>query len=127
MSDTTNSRAFNWFTPWRFAVLLALFVFAAFPQVLLGMQTFVVRDYGFYSYPTAFFQQQCYQHGELPFWNPYNYCGVPFLAQWNTMRSTAGPDLSRAAADVVAVVFLPAAFVVRGLWDVSPRAAMDEQ
>ena len=85
MSDTTNSRAFNWFTPWRFAVLLALFVFAAFPQVLLGMQTFVVRDYGFYSYPTAFFQQQCYQHGELPFWNPYNYCGVPFLAQWNTM------------------------------------------
>jgi hypothetical protein len=85
MSDTTNSRAFNWFTPWRFAVLLALLVFAAFPQVLLGLQTFVVRDYGFYSYPTALFQQQCFQDGELPFWDPYNYCGVPFLAQWNTM------------------------------------------
>ena len=85
MSDTTNSRAFNWFTPWRFAVLLALLVFAAFPQVLLGLQTFVVRDYGFYSYPTVLFQQQCFQHGQLPFWNPYNYCGVPFLAQWNTM------------------------------------------
>jgi hypothetical protein len=85
MSDTTESRAFNWFTPWRFAVLLAVLIFAAFPQVLLGMQTFVIRDYGFFSYPAAFFQQQCFQRGELPFWDPYNYCGVPFLAQWNTM------------------------------------------
>jgi len=49
------------------------------------MQTFVIRDYGFYSYPTAFFQQECFRHGQLPFWDPYNYCGVPFLAQWNTM------------------------------------------
>ena len=85
MSDTTNSRAFNWFTPWRFAVLLVLLIFAAFPQVLLGLQTFVIRDYGFFSYPVAFFQQQCFRHGQLPFWDPYNYCGVPFLAQWNTM------------------------------------------
>jgi len=23
--------------------------------------------------------------GELPFWNPYNCCGIPMLAQWNTM------------------------------------------
>ena len=69
----------------RFGVFLALLVFAAFPQVLLGLQTFVIRDYGYYSYPVALFQQQSFQHGVLPFWNPYNYCGVPFLAQWNTM------------------------------------------
>ena len=73
------------FTPVRFGIFLALLVLAAFPQVLLGLQTFVVRDYGYYSYPVALFQQQSFQHGELPFWNPYNYCGVPFLAQWNTM------------------------------------------
>jgi len=74
-----------WFTPWRFALLLALLIFAAFPQVLLGLQTFVVRDYGFFAYPLAHFQQECFWHGELPFWDPFNNCGVPFLAQWNTM------------------------------------------
>ena len=74
-----------WFTPWRFALLLALLIFAMFPQVLLGLETFVIRDYGFFAYPLAHFQRECFWHGELPFWNPYNNCGVPFLAQWNTM------------------------------------------
>ncbi len=84
-SDETGSRAPDWFTPLRFGILLALLVFAAFPQVLLGLQTFVVRDYGFFAYPLAHFQQECFRRGELPFWDPYNNCGVPFLAQWNTM------------------------------------------
>jgi hypothetical protein len=43
------------------------------------------RDYGFFAYPLAHFQRDCFWRGELPFWNPYNNCGVPFLAQWNTM------------------------------------------
>jgi hypothetical protein len=85
MSPTADRRAFNGFTPGRFAFFLALLVFAAFPQVILGLQTFVVRDYGFFSYPVAYFQRECFWHGQLPFWNPYNYCGVPFLAQWNTL------------------------------------------
>lgn len=83
MNET--GRAFNWFTPMRFGILLALLIFAAFPQVVLGLQTFVVRDYGFFSYPLAHFQKQLFWHGEIPFWDPYNYCGAPFLAQWNTM------------------------------------------
>jgi hypothetical protein len=74
-----------WFTPWRFALLLALLILAMFPQVLPGLETFVIRDYGFFAYPLAHFQRECFWHGELPFWNPYNNCGVPFLAQWNTM------------------------------------------
>src|SRR5208283_1774127 len=73
-SAEARRRAFDWFTPLRFGILLALLVFAAFPQVLLGLETFVVRDYGFFAYPLAHFQQECFQHGELP-----------FLAQWNTM------------------------------------------
>ncbi len=73
------------FTPLRVGLLLALLVFAMFPQVLLGLQTFVVRDYAFFSYPLAYFQRECFWHGELPLWDPYNQCGVPFLAQWNTM------------------------------------------
>ncbi|MGO9587280.1 MAG: hypothetical protein ACLP2Y_13880 [Limisphaerales bacterium] len=84
-SAEARRRAFDWFTPLRFGILLALLIFAAFPQVLLGLQTFVVRDYGFFAYPLAHFQQECFRRGELPLWDPYNNCGVPFLAQWNTM------------------------------------------
>ncbi len=73
------------FTPWRFGVLLALLVLAMFPQVILGVETFVARDFGFFVYPLAHFQKDCFWRGELPLWNPYNNCGVPFLAQWNTM------------------------------------------
>src|ERR1039458_7485106 len=75
----------KFFTPWRFALLLALLILATFPQVLLGLETFVIRDYGFFAYPLAHFQHECFWHGELPLWDPYNNCGVPFLAQWNTM------------------------------------------
>ncbi len=73
------------FTPVRFGIFLALLVFASFPQVVLGLETFVARDFGFFAYPLAHFQQDCFWHGEIPFWDPYNNCGVPFLAQWNTM------------------------------------------
>src|SRR5580698_3891429 len=84
MSDTEN-RTFDWFTPRRFGLLLALLVFASYPQVILGLQTFVARDYGFFAYPLAHFQKDCFWHGVIPFWDPYNNCGIPFLAQWNTM------------------------------------------
>ena len=69
----------------QFAIVLGLLIFAAFPQVLLGLQTFVVRDYGFFAYPLAHYQRECFWRGEVPLWNPLNNCGVPFLAQWNTM------------------------------------------
>ncbi len=85
MSEPNQHRAADWFTPARFGILLALFVFATFPQVVLGVESFVVRDFGFFAYPLAHFQRECFWRGELPFWNPYNNCGVPFLAQWNTM------------------------------------------
>ena len=85
MTEPNQNRALDWFTPLRFGLLLALLIFAAFPQVLLGLETFVARDYGFFVYPLAHFQRDCFWHGELPLWNPYNNCGVPFLAQWNTM------------------------------------------
>jgi hypothetical protein len=73
------------FSPWSFGLLLALLVLASFPQVIFGAATFVGRDFGFFAYPVAHFQKECFWRGELPFWNPYNNCGVPFLAQWNTM------------------------------------------
>jgi hypothetical protein len=81
----TPRHANPWFTPGGFAIGLALLVLAAFPQVILGIETFVARDFGFFVYPLAHFQRDCFWRGELPFWNPYDNCGVPFLAQWNTM------------------------------------------
>lgn len=74
-----------WLTPGRFAALLALLTFASFPSVLLGGGTFVFRDYSMFSYPVAYFHRESFWHGELPLWNPLNQCGVPFLAQWNTL------------------------------------------
>ncbi len=75
----------DWLTPGRFALLLGLLVFVAFPGVLLGGATFIIRDFSMFSYPVASFHRQCFWRGELPLWNPLSHCGVPFLAQWNTL------------------------------------------
>jgi hypothetical protein len=85
MTDPSAHPVRAGFAPWRFGLFLALLMGASFPQVVLGLETFVARDFGFFAYPLAHFQQQCLWHRQLPFWDPYNNCGVPFLAQWNTM------------------------------------------
>ena len=79
------SAADEWLTPGRFALLLGLLILAAFPGVLLGGRTFVIRDFGMFGYPLAYYHRECFWHGELPLWNPLSHCGVPFLAQWNTL------------------------------------------
>ena len=71
----------EFWTPRRFLLVLAAVVLAAFPKVALGLTTFFFHDYGALGYPGAFFFQQSIFHGELPLWNPYSHCGVPFLAQ----------------------------------------------
>src|SRR5262245_37078438 len=77
--------ALDWFGPWRFSLILALLILATFPEVLLGLKTFVYRDFGLFSYPLAYYFRQSFWQGEIPLWNPLNNCGIPFLAQWNTM------------------------------------------
>ncbi len=74
----------NWLTPRRFILLLAVLTLAAFPQIFLGFQTFIYRDFGIFSYPIAYHFRESFWHGEIPLWNPLNNCGTPFLAQWNT-------------------------------------------
>ena len=74
-----------WLTPGRFALFLGLLIFTTFPAVLLGGRTFVIRDFGMFGYPLAYFQRQSFWQGHLPLWNPYSNCGLPFLAQWNTL------------------------------------------
>jgi hypothetical protein len=79
-----ESRHGEWLTPPRFACLLLGLVVASYPQVVLGLQTFVYRDFGVFTYPLAFSFREHFWRGELPLWNPLNCCGVPFLAQWMT-------------------------------------------
>jgi hypothetical protein len=81
-ADSINDA--KWLRPPWFALLLGVLVFASFPQVLLGMQTFVYRDYGLFAYPNAHYFRESFWRGEIPLWNPLNNCGQPFLAQWNT-------------------------------------------
>jgi hypothetical protein len=83
MNGDVSSR--DWAAPPRFALLLAALIFVPFWKVLLGFDTFVVRDFGLFSYPVAAFQRECFWRGEWPLWNPYNCCGLPFLAQFNTL------------------------------------------
>ena len=73
------------FTAKRFSLLLAVLIVGTFWDVLLGSRTFIFRDFGMFSYPCASFHREAFWRGEMPLWNPLSYCGVPFLAQWNTV------------------------------------------
>jgi hypothetical protein len=79
------ARVDDWLTPWRFAGLLALLIAACFPNVISGLESFYFRDYAVFGYPLAAYHKEMFWKGEPPLWNPYNNCGLPFLAQWNTL------------------------------------------
>jgi hypothetical protein len=74
-----------WFTPVRFGLVLGALIAVAFPDVLLGVKSFYYRDFGLFGYPLAFYHREQFWRGEFPLWNPLSNCGLPFLAQWNTM------------------------------------------
>src|SRR6266850_4903454 len=77
--------ATDWLTARRFGIALALTIICLYPQVILGTQTFVFRDFSIFGYPIASYHRECFWRGEIPLWNPLNNCGIPFLAQWNTL------------------------------------------
>lgn len=89
-ADRAKFRPDAWFTPARFALGLGLLIAACYPEVLFGMRTFVFRDFGVFGYPLAFHHREAFWQGEMPGWNPYNNCGLPFLAQWNTLTLYPG-------------------------------------
>ncbi|MEI7728390.1 MAG: hypothetical protein WCO56_02415 [Verrucomicrobiota bacterium] len=69
----------------HFALLLGLLFVISFPEILSLSRTLIYRDFGIFGYPLAQFAREQWWQGEVPLWNPYNNCGIPFLAQWNTM------------------------------------------
>jgi hypothetical protein len=73
-----------------FAVLFGAILLVKFGPVLVGWRTFFFGDFGFFGYPLAVFHREAFWAGALPFWNPYSSCGIPFLAQWNTLTLYPG-------------------------------------
>ena len=85
MMRSTDTDRWEWLSPGRFAVLLAVLTLAAHADVALGLRTFAARDFGVYTYPLAQYHRESLWHGEWPLWNPFTLCGAPHLAQWNTL------------------------------------------
>jgi hypothetical protein len=81
----TSENLAEWFTVPRFMVVLFGLLLVTYPQVFTGSATFFYRDFVILGYPWAHFQRECFWAGELPFWNPYNHCGTPFLGIWSTL------------------------------------------
>jgi hypothetical protein len=81
----TQSPADEFFSRGRFALILAALICATYPEVIIGRGTFFHRDFAVFGYPLAAYHRECFWRGEIPLWNPLNHCGLPFLAQWNTM------------------------------------------
>ena len=75
----------GWLTAGRFAAVLGILIAVTFPQVVAGLEAFVRLDAARFGYPVAFHFRETFWRGEIPLWNPLNSCGLPFLAQWNTM------------------------------------------
>ncbi|HVM49871.1 MAG TPA: YfhO family protein, partial [Candidatus Acidoferrum sp.] len=75
----------GWLTGWRFAALLGLLLIATFPKIVAGWGAFFRLDAARFGYPVAFYHREAFWRAQIPLWNPLNSCGVPFLAQWNTM------------------------------------------
>jgi len=73
------------FVPATMALLLGALMLVSYPDILLGARAFFYRDTGQFGFPVASYLRDCFWRGEVPLWNPYNNCGIPFLAQWNTL------------------------------------------
>lgn len=78
------------FTLRNFAVALAALLVFWFWRIFFAGESFVYRDFGYFGYPLAVYHHDAFWQGQLPLWNPYSHCGLPFLAQWNTMALYPG-------------------------------------
>ncbi len=65
--------------------LLGVLVVITQPWIVFGTRVFTYRDAGLFTYPVTYYFRDCFWEGHWPLWNPYNNCGIPFLAQWNTL------------------------------------------
>lgn len=64
---------------WQAAGLLVLLLAVFFRKILLG-DAFLWEDFIYQYYPTRVFAAASMAGGAIPFWNPYTFGGMPFLA-----------------------------------------------
>jgi hypothetical protein len=83
--DSVGAIAFPWFSPLRFAGILAILIVSMYPDVIFLGKSFFFRDFCLFGYPLASYHRDCFWRGEIPLWNPLSACGLPYLAQWNTL------------------------------------------
>ncbi|MDB6026551.1 MAG: hypothetical protein JWM68_2774 [Verrucomicrobiales bacterium] len=84
-TTATTASTNSWFGIGLFITILAFLIAATYPEIIFKGHVFVYRDAGIFNYPTHFFAAESWRGGEAPLWNPWNNCGIPFLAQWNVM------------------------------------------
>jgi len=60
VSSPSESDSDGWFTWQRFAGVLALLIFVAFPGVLLNASSFVYRYFGLFGFPLAHYHRECF-------------------------------------------------------------------
>ncbi|MGD1086228.1 MAG: YfhO family protein, partial [Verrucomicrobiota bacterium] len=73
------------FTVTRLTLLLGLLMVIYCPEIIVGTHALFYRDAGQFGYPVGMYLRNCLWRGEVPLWNPYSDCGIPFLAQWLTL------------------------------------------
>src|ERR1041384_4488497 len=85
MNVTADDDSKNLLSSRNVSIALGLLLAIAYLGPVIGTESFFYRDFGVLGYPTAAYHREMFSRGELPLWNPYSNCGVPFLAQWGTM------------------------------------------
>jgi len=60
-----------------FIFLITTFIFF-YDQIL--MNSFFWEDFVEYVFPVQFYAAKAFSQGQIPFWNPYTFAGMPFLA-----------------------------------------------
>ena len=67
--------------PWKPIGVLLLEVLVFYRKILFHPARFVIPyDFRGYHVPLAEFIAGSFRRGELPLWDPFQYCGMPFYA-----------------------------------------------
>ena len=61
-------------------LVLAGALVLSFQDVVFFDEVFIERDISRYYYPLRYFVTNSLRSGEIPFWNPYLFCGIPLFA-----------------------------------------------
>jgi hypothetical protein len=66
-----------------YLILGVLLVALLFLPIALAGEMLYYMDFSTFFYPNRLLTSLAWRAGEVPLWNPYNACGVPFAAAWH--------------------------------------------